>query len=68
VSTTSSCERADDRRGRWRQAVRAAVQDQRAPFAARLPPPAAGEHSDEILGEAGFSADEIAALRAQKVI
>ena len=28
----------------------------------------AGEHSDEVLREAGFSADEIARLRAQKVI
>ena len=39
-----------------------------APFAVRLPPPAAGQHSDEVLREAGFSADEIARLRAQKVI
>ena len=38
------------------------------PFEARLPPPAAGEHSEEILRENGFSADEIAGLRAQKVI
>jgi alpha-methylacyl-CoA racemase len=38
------------------------------PFEARHVPPAAGEHSEEILGEAGFSAAEIANLRAQKVI
>ncbi len=38
------------------------------PFEARLPPPEAGEHSEEILHESGFSADEIADLRAQKVI
>ena len=38
------------------------------PFAARHGAPAAGEHSAEILGEAGFSAGEIAALRAQQVI
>ncbi|MBN8451637.1 CaiB/BaiF CoA-transferase family protein [Accumulibacter sp.] len=38
------------------------------PFSARLPPPEAGEHSDEVLRASGFSADEIAALRAQKVI
>jgi alpha-methylacyl-CoA racemase len=38
------------------------------PFEARHLPPAAGEHSEEILGEAGFSAAEIANLRAQKVI
>ena len=38
------------------------------PFAVRLPAPAAGEHSEEILREAGFSADEITKLRALKVI
>ena len=38
------------------------------PFETRLPPPEAGEHSEEILRESGFSADEIADLRAQKVI
>ena len=37
-------------------------------FAARLPPPAAGQHSEEILREGGFTADEIACLREQKVI
>jgi len=38
------------------------------PFAVRLPAPAAGEHSEEILREAGFGADEITRLRALKVI
>ena len=38
------------------------------PFVARHGAPGAGEHSAEILGEAGFSAGEIAALRAQQVI
>lgn len=38
------------------------------PFETRLPPPAAGEHSEEILLEAGFSTEEIARLRTQKVI
>jgi crotonobetainyl-CoA:carnitine CoA-transferase CaiB-like acyl-CoA transferase len=38
------------------------------PFEARLPPPAAGEHSEEILRQSGFSVDEIGHLRAQKVI
>jgi crotonobetainyl-CoA:carnitine CoA-transferase CaiB-like acyl-CoA transferase len=33
-----------------------------------LPPPAVGEHTDAILSEAGFSDDEIAGLRAAKVI
>jgi crotonobetainyl-CoA:carnitine CoA-transferase CaiB-like acyl-CoA transferase len=34
----------------------------------RLMPPRLGEHTAEILGEAGYSADEIALLRADKVI
>ena len=29
----------------------------------RRPAPALGEHTDEVLGQAGFSADDIAALR-----
>lgn len=37
-------------------------------FEARLPPPAAGEHSEDVLRAAGFSDQEIAGLRAQKVI
>ena len=39
-----------------------------SPFAARLPAPAAGEHSEEILLQAGFSTDEIAHLRTRQVI
>ena len=38
------------------------------PFEARHAAPAAGEHSEEILREAAFGADEIARLRTQKVI
>ncbi|MEO8409537.1 MAG: CaiB/BaiF CoA-transferase family protein [Propionivibrio sp.] len=38
------------------------------PFAARHVAPSAGEHSEDILREAAFSAEEIASLRAQKVI
>jgi len=30
--------------------------------------PALGEHADEILAEAGLSADEIAALRSKNVL
>lgn len=34
----------------------------------RTPAPLQGEHTDQVLGEHGYSADEIAALRAKKVI
>jgi crotonobetainyl-CoA:carnitine CoA-transferase CaiB-like acyl-CoA transferase len=34
----------------------------------RRPPPALGEHTDEVLAEAGYSSAEIAALRADDVI
>ncbi len=32
------------------------------------PAPALGQHTEEILGELGFSADQVGALRAAKVI
>lgn len=38
------------------------------PFEVRLPVPAAGEHSEVVLREAGFSCDDIADLRTRKVI
>jgi crotonobetainyl-CoA:carnitine CoA-transferase CaiB-like acyl-CoA transferase len=34
----------------------------------RLPVPGLGEHADEILAEAGFTSDEIAALRASRAL
>jgi alpha-methylacyl-CoA racemase len=37
-------------------------------FAVRRPAPRAGEHSDEILAEAGYTADALAALRQQGVV
>ncbi len=37
-------------------------------FGVRLSPPESGEHADEVLGEAGFDADEIAALVASGVV
>ena len=40
----------------------------RTPGAARRPPPAFGEHGFEILAEAGFSKDEIAALAEDGVL
>ena len=40
----------------------------RTPASVRLHSPDTGEHTDEILGELGFSAAEIGALRAEKVV
>ncbi len=40
----------------------------RTPASVRLHSPDPGEHTDEILGELGFSADEIKTLRADKVV
>jgi itaconate CoA-transferase len=63
-------------RGRWRE-----VQTSAGPIAALVPPatlsgseprmdpvPALGEHTDLVLGEIGFSGDEIARLRAERVV
>jgi crotonobetainyl-CoA:carnitine CoA-transferase CaiB-like acyl-CoA transferase len=38
------------------------------PAAVRRPPPTLGEHTDQILGELGMDAGEIAKLRADKVV
>jgi crotonobetainyl-CoA:carnitine CoA-transferase CaiB-like acyl-CoA transferase len=38
------------------------------PASIRLPPPALGEQTDEILGELGYTLDEIATMRANGVI
>jgi formyl-CoA transferase len=40
----------------------------RTPGAIRSPAPERGQHTDEVLGELGFSASQIATLRADKVI
>ncbi len=50
--------------GRLRQA-RSAARFSKTPAAIRLPAPALGEHTDEILAEVSYSPDEVAALRAQ---
>lgn len=38
------------------------------PVSYRLPPPALGQHTDEVLADLGYSAEAIAALRAQRIV
>ena len=40
----------------------------RTPSEVRTPAPTLGEHSEEILGEIGYDADAIAALRAAGIV
>jgi formyl-CoA transferase len=40
----------------------------RTPASVRTPAPDVGEHTDEVLGEVGFSADDVARLRRDKVV
>ena len=40
----------------------------RTPWSVRLPTPEPGEHTDAVLGELGYGAAEIAALRGKKVV
>lgn len=44
------------------------VKYSRAEPSVRRPPPLLGEHTDEILGEIGFSQGEIQELRGEKVV
>jgi formyl-CoA transferase/CoA:oxalate CoA-transferase len=38
------------------------------PASIRMPPPTLGQHTDELLGELGYSPEDIAALRQQRII
>ena len=40
----------------------------RTPASVRTPAPDVGEHTDEVLGELGFSADDVARLRRDKLV
>lgn len=56
--------RTEDPRGGSIRQPRPAERFDRTPSALRLPAPALGEHTDELLGELGLAADAIATLRA----
>jgi formyl-CoA transferase len=45
-----------------------AIELSRTPWSVRSATPEAGEHTDAVLGELGFGAEEIAALRAKQVV
>ncbi len=45
-----------------------AIELSRTPWSVRSATPEAGEHTDAVLAELGFGADDIAALRAKKVV
>ena len=54
--------------GRDVQVARAGIKIDRAPVATNTPPPLLGQDTDALLGELGFSADDIAALKADKAV
>ena len=54
--------------GRDVRVARAGIKINHAPVATKTPPPLLGQDTDELLGELGFSADDIAALKADKAV
>jgi crotonobetainyl-CoA:carnitine CoA-transferase CaiB-like acyl-CoA transferase len=50
------------------EVVGQAVELSRTPWSVRTPSPEPGEHTDEVLGELGYGAADIARLRGQKVV
>lgn len=59
---------AEDPKGGTTRYVRHPTLFADTPVTLRRHPPRPGEHTDEILAEAGFSGEEIAAMRASKVV
>ncbi len=57
----------DEQAGRMRQ-LRNPVRFRDTPTNLRRLPPRLGQHTDEVLGEAGYSDDEIRALRAENAV
>jgi len=55
-------------KGKTFQVVGQPVSLSRTPSKIAAPPPELGQHTDEVLQEFGFNAQEIAALRRSKVI
>jgi CoA:oxalate CoA-transferase len=58
----------DDRRGGERAVVRAPYRFSASGTAVRGPAPLRGEHNDEVLGDLGYDAAQIAALRAEGIL
>lgn len=54
--------------GRDVRVARAGIKIDRAPVATNTPPPLLGQDTDALLGELGFTADDIAALKADKAV
>jgi crotonobetainyl-CoA:carnitine CoA-transferase CaiB-like acyl-CoA transferase len=67
VENRTLVESEHPRAGRMRE-PRPAARFERTPSAIDRPAPAAGEHTDEVLGELGVAAAEIAALRREGAI
>ncbi|MEQ9556405.1 MAG: CaiB/BaiF CoA-transferase family protein [Rhodospirillales bacterium] len=54
--------------GRDVRVARAGIKIDRAPVATGTPPPLLGQDTDDLLAELGFSADDIAVLKADKAV